>query len=464
MMPLTLEEIRKAINAESPHMIPGLIIRHIDTDSRTIRPGGLFIALEGKKFDGHAFVGRALKNGAVAAVVSRPVEAAAIPEDFPLLYVKDTVVALGDIARYYLSHMRAKVIAVSGSNGKTTTKDMIVHLLSEDWKVVGAPKSFNNAIGLPLTVLSVEEDTEYAVLEMGTSAPREIAYLCSIAPPHIGVITSISEEHLEGLIDMPGVARANGELLDALSENNFAVLNVDNKWVVQMMRRCRARIVSFGVYSDANVRGSDIVTDSNSVSFILQGRHLVEIPILGGWNVYNALAAAAVANLVGVELEEVALRFKNFKSPPMRMEPVKLRGIHFINDAYNANPRSMSMAVDEFLRTETSARKVLVLGDMRELGAESRRFHEKLGEQLADADITAVFLYGPEMRFALERVSLLRRKKFHLAHFFEPAGLLGALKDFLKEGDMVLLKGSRAMELEKVLELYRGMPAPVAPE
>ncbi len=464
MMPLTLEEIRKATNAEGPHMIPGLVIRRISTDSRTIRPEDLFIALGGKKFDGHSFVETAVKNGAAAALVSRPVEGPGVPEDFPLLHVKDTVAALGDIARYYLSHMSAKVVAVAGSNGKTTTKEMIAHILSRDRKVVRSPKSFNNAIGLPLTVLSIEEDTDFAVLEMGTSAPREIANLCAIAPPQIGVVTSISEEHLEGLIDMPGVARANGELLDALTENNFAVLNTDNKWIAQLMRRCKARIVSFGVYSDANVRGSDILTDLDSISFTLQGRHSVEIPILGAWNVFNALAAAAVANLEGVELEEVATRLKDFRLPPMRMEPAKLRGMHFINDAYNANPRSMSMAVDEFLRTEAAGRKVLVLGDMRELGAESRRFHEKLGEQLADADVAAVFLYGPEMRFALERASLLKRKKFHLVHFFEASELFAALKDYLRENDMVLLKGSRAMELERVLELYKGAPTPVAPE
>jgi UDP-N-acetylmuramoyl-tripeptide--D-alanyl-D-alanine ligase len=464
MMPLTLEEIRKATNAECPHMIPDLVVRRICTDSRTIRPEDLFVALGGKKFDGHSFVETAVRNGAVAAIVSRPVEGPGVPEDFPLLYAKDTVTALGDVARYYLSHMSAKVIAVAGSNGKTTAKEMIAHVLSRDRKVIRSPKSFNNAIGLPLAVLSIEEETEFAVVEMGTSAPREIANLCTIAPPQIGVITSISEEHLEGLIDMPGVARANGEILDAMTENNFAVLNTDNKWVAQLMRRSKARIVSFGVYSEANVRGSDILTDSASISFTLQGRHVVEMPILGAWNVYNALAAAAVANLEGVELEKVAMRLKTFKLPPMRMESVKLRGIHFINDAYNANPRSMSMAIEEFLRTETAERKILALGDMKELGAESRRFHEKLGEQLADANVAAVFLHGPEMRFALERASLLKRKKYHLVHFFESADMLAALKDFLKDGDFVLLKGSRAMELEKVLDLYKGAPAAVAPE
>ncbi|MDQ7780363.1 MAG: UDP-N-acetylmuramoyl-tripeptide--D-alanyl-D-alanine ligase [Planctomycetota bacterium] len=455
MMPLTLEEIRKAANAEVQCMLPGVVVKRVHTDSRTVQADDLFIALEGKKFDGHAFVGGAIRRGAVAAIVSRPLEGQEVPEDFPILHVGNTLTALGDIARYYLSHMSARIIAVGGSNGKTTTKDMIAHILSKDRRVVKSPRSFNNDIGLPLTALTVSEDTEYAVLEMGTNAPREIANLCSIAPPHVGVLTSISEEHLEGLVDLPGVARANGELLDALSESNFAVLNKDNKWIAQLMRRCKARIVTFGVYSDANVRGAEILTDSNKLSFVLQGRHHVDMRVLGSWNVYNALAATAVANLEGVELAEIAGRLADFKPPSMRMEPVTMRNIDFINDAYNANPRSMSMAIDEFLRTETPARKILVLGDMCELGGESRGFHEKLGERLADADAHAVFLYGREMRFAMERASLLKRKNFHLVHFFEAAELTGAVYEYLKEGDLVLLKGSRAMELERVLEPFK---------
>jgi UDP-N-acetylmuramoyl-tripeptide--D-alanyl-D-alanine ligase len=468
VIPLVLSEVIAAIGARMRERPPGVSVRGISTDSRTTQAGDLFFALSGPSFDGHDFVWQAIQRGAVGAViaadrserVSRSVPlqgqaASSGPIPAVLIEVESPLAALGRLAAFHRSQSAAEVIAVVGSNGKTTTKAMIDHVLAGRRKGRSSPRSFNNSVGVPLTLLSAEVGDEYLVVEIGTNAPGEIGALAKIAEPDIAVVTSIGEEHLEGLGDLQGVAREELSALEFVREGGFAAVNIDSPHVREYPARPKLTRVKFGMAEDAELRITAVEAAADGLQFTLNGRFGYRLPLVGVHNAWNATAAVAVARRLGMEHEEIAARLATFAPQPMRGEVLRLAGVTIINDAYNANPASAAAAIQTLEAMPARGRRLLVLGEMRELGGHSEAMHRRLAESVRRARIDGVLLVGRAaalMSGALANGSNTGR----LVEMCDGVGDAAArLTEIVRDGDVVLLKASRAVGLERVVEPLR---------
>jgi UDP-N-acetylmuramoyl-tripeptide--D-alanyl-D-alanine ligase len=423
----------------------------VSTDSRTVKPGELFVALKGDNFNGHDFVMKTFEMGAAGAIISEPVAGIEKFPDRAVFLVSDTLKAMGDLARHLRRRLSTRIIGITGSNGKTTTKEMTYHLLSKVARVSKAQKSFNNFVGVPLTIFAIEPGDEYAVIEMGANAPGEIKYLAGIALPDIGVITTVTATHLEGFKSEAGVANAKAELLDFIRPDSVGILNADNPWTATMAPRCRGRVVTFGRSAAADVRATDVSSDE-ALRFKLNGRTEVTIPMLGEFNVYNALAAAAVGIQLGMTPEQIAEAFKDFSPPAMRLMPIQVGEVLVINDAYNANPTAMRAAMETFVAMKVKGRKVFVFGDMRELGEGSEKYHREMGKLLAEKHFDLLMMVGPMAAIAGDAAAADGFPADKIARAVSSLEAAELLPPSLRPGDTVLLKGSRAMALEKVIE------------
>lgn len=443
-------EVAAAVNGVQKGGKKDALLKGVSTDTRHLKAGELFIALKGNNFDGHDFVPRALELGAAGVLISR--EIGALPEGLLVVQVEDTLEALGMLARYYREKLPAEVIAVTGTNGKTTTKEILHHLLSPTFRMVSSPGNFNNSIGVPLSLFQLEPYHELAVVEMGTSAPGEIRRLSCIARPDIGVLTNISEAHLEGLGSMEGVAASKAELLEGISPDGALVFNSDNLWCQVIAKGFSGRRISFGIYERADIKGEQIKKEGGGLTFTVNRQHKVWLPTLGLHNVYNALAALAVGYCLGLNIGSLSQGLRDFSPPPMRMERHRTGGITIINDAYNANPRSVDAALAEYSRLEVSGRKFFICGDMAELGSETPRFHHDLGQRIAKSGVDFLLLVGRHAHFVAQaaRAEGMPEERVLLCDSHEALYHSAVLK--LKEGDSVLLKGSRCMRLEEVCE------------
>jgi len=428
------------------------LLSGVSTDTRLLKAGELFVALSGKKYDGHAFIPQALAKGVGGLLISRDV--GGVPSDVLadvlVVEVKDTIEALGRLARYYKEKLPVKVIAVTGTNGKTSTKEMLHHLLSPSFRMVSSPGNYNNFVGVPLSLFQMEPYHELAVIEMGTSAPGEIRWLSWMTQPDIGVVTNVSEAHLEGLGDVEGVAMAKAELVENINQGGYLAFNADNPWCQWMAKTFPGRFISFGLGEGAHIRGTELKEQEGGLSFTVNGRHKVFLNIPGIHNVYNALAALAVGYSLGLNLGELSLRLADFRLPPMRMEKHRVGGVTIINDAYNANPASMFAALAELSRMNVSGQKCLICGDMAELGKEAVDLHVELGERIVAAEVDLLLVTG---RFAAEvaRGALeAGMAKWQIQVCNNLDEVCNAATTYLKEGDTVLLKGSRCMRLEEV--------------
>lgn len=437
---MQLRHVVGALAGRPDRPIDGEEVRGVSTDTRSLRPGDLYFALRGPSFDGHAFVAEAFRRGACAAVVERQVEAPG-----PTIAVADTLAALGALASAYRMTLPARVIGITGSNGKTTTKEMVAHILGKDRRVVKAQGSFNNFVGLPLTLFSADPAAEFLVLEIGTNHRGEIARLGAVARPDAAVLTSVGASHLEGLGSVEGVADEKVSLLDYLRAGGFAVLHDDPR-ILSRVRLPAERVLTFGADDGADLFPARVRAGS-ALEFTARGVEF-RLGLLGEWNALNALAASAVAMSYGVTLPECARRLADFKPPKMRMERLELGGVTIINDAYNSNPESATRAVREFSRLAAAGRKVAVIGEMLELGAESEAYHRRLGELVAESAVDVVVGVGERARALLEAVNGAKEK-----HGF---GSVEEMRDrwpeFVRPGDAVLLKGSRAVGLEKLVK------------
>ncbi len=412
-------------------------VRGVSTDTRTLRKGDLFFALRGPNHDGHAYAAEAVRRGARAVVAERE-----IPAGVPLVIVQDARAALGAFAAAWRAALRGRVIAVTGSNGKTTTKEMIAHLFGRDRRIVCARGSFNNDVGVPLTLLSAAERATYVILEIGTNHPGEIAHLGAMARPDAAVITSVGASHLEGLGSIDGVADEKVSLLGCLRGGGFAVVHHDPR-ILSRVRLSAERVATFGADRGADLHPEEMRPGEG---FTIRGVAF-RLELLGAWNVLNALAACSVALRFGISLETCAERLAGFKGPKMRMERMEVAGLTLINDAYNANPESAGRAVREFARFPGGGRRVAVIGEMRELGGASDRYHRELGELLSQSGIDVVVGVGPRCRALLEAVA--GGKETHAFDGVEE--MRGRLERLFRPGDAVLLKGSRAMGLERLV-------------
>lgn len=434
-------------------------LKGVSTDSRTTAPGELFFAIRGELHDGHDFVGAAFERGAAAAVVS---EDSTVVEEFhdrPLLVVKDTTDALRRLAAWYRNRLDIRVVAVTGTNGKTTTKDMTAAVLSTSMRTAKTRGNFNNHIGVPLTLFALDESDEAAVVEIGMNHAGEIERLAAAVRPFAGVITNVAEAHMESMHDLESTARAKGELLDALSAEGVAILNGDDARVMSQAHRARCRVFTFGLSADSGVRASSVREVGGRVTFDVTGDTgvagpvEVELPIPGRHNVSNALAAIAAGRALGVDAARAAEGLRCFDASPMRMR-VSRRGEWLIlNDAYNCNPGSLRAALDTLVSMAEGRRTMAALGDMLELGEMSADAHREAGRRVAEMKLDRLFLYGSEVEAMRDGALEGGMSPASVMLFDEKDELALALQDEPDEPTVLLVKGSRGMRMEEVVEL-----------
>ena len=432
----------------------------VTTDSRAVKPGELFVALKGGNFDGHDYCVKAAELGAAGVVVSRDVEG--LPAGVSVFKVEDTLLAYQQLAHAYrLKQQGLKVFAITGSNGKTSTKDLLAACLGAKYKVVKTQGNFNNEIGLPKTLLSIQPDTDIAVVEMGMRGLGQIAELCRIAEPDSGLITNVGETHMELLGSMENIGKAKSEIVVDLPSDGFAVLNGDNEYVLAAAGKTKAQVVYFGLGENCDYRGSDIVTSALGTTFTCtekkSGKSVsVRLQLIGEHNVYNALSAIAGAACYGVPLEDSAKALATARLTGSRQEIIYIGDITFINDAYNASPASMEAALKTLAEAKKAAhgavRTIAVLADMLELGAISEDAHRRVGRWAVENGVDYVLTYGPEAAYISEEVKKLGGETCHYA---DRQGAADKLRQLATAGDIILLKGSNSMQVGKMLELFK---------
>ncbi len=445
----------------------------VSTDSRTLLAGELFVALAGPReqpvriaLDGHRFVGEALRRGAWGVVVE---EQALQREELArevaawtgraVIAVPDSLRALGDLAAFHRRRMPASIVGITGSNGKTTTKEMTFAILAERRRVLRNEGNMNNLVGLPLTLLRLEPGHEVAVVEMGMSRAGEIRRLAAIAAPQVGVVTNVGPVHLEGVGGMAGVAAAKAEILEGIAPGGTAVLNADDPATPGLAARWAGKIVTFGLSAAADVRAEELEYAPRETAFTLVGvggRARVRMPWLGEHNVRNALAAAAAAHCLGADCAQIGAGLVRARAAAMRFEIGTIPpGVTVVNDAYNANPASMRAALAAFAQFPAASRRALVLGDMLELGEAAPAAHRELGQVAAQTAPALLLAVGAFAEHVVEgaRAGGLPPSASRTAPDAEAAALL--LSGWLRPGDLLLLKGSRGVRLERILERLR---------
>lgn len=432
----------------------------VTTDSRAVKPGELFVALKGGNFDGHDYCVKAAELGAAGVVVSHDVEG--LPAGVAVFKVENTLLAYQQLAyAYRLKQQGLKVFAITGSNGKTSTKDLLAACLGAKYKVVKTQGNFNNEIGLPKTLLSIQPDTDIAVVEMGMRGLGQIAELCRIADPDSGLITNVGETHMELLGSMENIGKAKSEIVVDLPSDGFAVLNGDNEYVLAAAGKTKAQVVYFGLGENCDYRGSDIVTSALGTTFTCtekkSGKSVsVRLQLIGEHNVYNALSAIAGAACYGVPLEDSAKALATARLTGSRQEIIYIGDITFINDAYNASPASMEAALKTLAEAKKAAhgavRTIAVLADMLELGAISEDAHRRVGRWAVENGVDYVLTYGPEAAYISEEVKKLGGEGCHYA---DRQGAADKLRQLATAGDIILLKGSNSMQVGKMLELFK---------
>ena len=433
------------------------LIKRITTDSRAAQAGDLFVALAGERHDGHNFLPDVIQKGVDAVMV----ESNKVPANLPkcaVIAVDNTRKALGQIAAKYRSDFNLPVVAVGGSNGKTTTKELLASILRQKLPTVWSEASFNNDIGVPLTLLRVEKKHEAAVMEVGTNHPGELAPLLEMIQPRMGVITSIGREHLEFFKDLAGVAREEGTLAEKLPAGGVLFVNGDSEWTPQIVHRTRARAVRVGVGDKNDWRASKIRLANDGVAFYVKTSRAefsgdYRINLLGRHQVMNAVLAMAVGAELGLSRAEIERGLADCQPPKMRMQLWESNGVRVLDDAYNANADSMLAALQTLQDMPCKGRRVAVLGDMAELGAQTEAAHIEVGRRTAEAGVGQLFAIGemaPVMAKAARDAGLNR-----VFEFIDADAAASAVKSFVKPGDVVLLKASRVARLERVAEALR---------
>lgn len=469
----TVEELREVISAKVLAS-DGVSwakqrIRGISLDTRTLQPGDLFLALQGDRFDGHDFVAMALSRGAVGAIVLDSYDVSGISlkrgskraQPF-ILGVRDPLHVYQQLAAYHRSRFHIPVVAVTGSNGKTTTKEMVAGVMAHRWKILKTEGNLNNRVGVPQTLLRLNERHKGAVIEMGVDNLGQTTRLCEIVRPTIGIITNIGPDHLEFFGTMEVSAQAKAEMLDLLPPDGVAILNADDSYYDYLAARARCRVVSFGFSSRADVRAMDLKSDGrNGTIFrlLLPGtvRHaVVHIRVQGDHNVTNALAAGAVGSILGLSGGVIAQGLSRFRPAAMRSQVRVSQGVKLIIDCYNANPASMKAAVQLLAQTGTKRKRIAVLGDMLELGPNAAQMHEEVGGFVARHGIDQLIACGLLGRSLAKGAKQAGLDQTHILEVPDARAASAAIKTFVKPGDTVLIKASRGMKLELVADALRG--------
>jgi UDP-N-acetylmuramoyl-tripeptide--D-alanyl-D-alanine ligase len=446
-----IEDIVKATGGQLSAGATPKRFSSLSIDSRTLASGAIFIAIVGKNFDGHDFIPDAIAKGAKAIVYDNPSKISIFEKDIAYIKVPDTTKGLGAIARFHRRRFDIPVIAVTGSSGKTTTKEMIAWLLSAKYSVHKNKGTQNNLIGVPLALLEIHSKHDICVIEMGTNRVGEIKQLAQIAEPNIGVITNIGPAHLEYLGDLKGVYKEKIDLVKHLLHPGIAILN---KGDIYLGKLCRIRSKPFffyGINNDCDFRATEITYKHNSVAFLFNGVHQIEIKHCALHNVANALSAIACGFLFGMDINAIRERVETFDSPDMRLKEIKLNKCIVFDDSYNSNPQSLKHAIDCLCRQTAGIRRILVMGDMLELGKKSEEFHAYFGHYVSKKPVDILITMGQFSKAASDSAKKGGMSATCIFHFENCASVLDFLHKTIKEGDVLLIKGSRSMQMEKIV-------------
>jgi UDP-N-acetylmuramoyl-tripeptide--D-alanyl-D-alanine ligase len=438
------------------------VFRGVSINSRTVKKEELFVCIQGEKFDGHNFLGEAINKGAAGVILSNPdhLSEEMIGEgDSPfVIQSQDTLRALQDLASYQRTRFPFQVIAVTGTNGKSTTKEMIASIVETKYKTLKTQGNLNNHIGLPLTLLARKPDHEVGVLEMGMSAAGEIKRLSEIAKPDIGVITNISAGHLEQLKTVKDVQATKGELFDSLNEEGTAIVNADDPLVLELAKSLRTKKITYGIEQPADVQASNI-QNKGSQGFTFTAKIFnqtlsVNLSQIGYCNIYNALAALAAGHSLGISGKDMNQGLEKYQQIPQRNEQIHYEGVTLINDAYNANPQSMREALKTLSEFNTQGKRFLIIGDMLELGPLSESAHHELGQEITLSQVDHLVTVGPLASLVAESAKKNSRHPLQIGKFTTHAEAVNYLLRNVKKGDCLLIKGSRGAKMENVIQEY----------
>lgn len=463
MLMIDAQSLVSAVRGELLCGAPDAVISDVVIDSRHTTPGCAYIALPGERSDGHDFCSDALEHGARALIVSREpdalaaVIAAACEREAVVVRVSDGRRALQDLAAHHRDRLQCEVVGITGSTGKTTTKDFVRSALERSLRVVCTEGNRNNELGVPLTILRAGVDTDVLIVEMGMRGEGEIAELCAIARPTLGLITNVGTSHIEILGSQDAVARAKGELVRCLPARGRAFLNGDDAFTDVIAQWTQAPVVRWGLSVSCEVTATDVTVDAEGrPSFTLvspQGSVRIEVPVPGRHNVYNALAAAAIGLHLGVAPEAIADGIATAELSAMRMQVFEsASGVTVINDAYNANPVSMRAAIETLSDMRTTGKRIAVLGDMAELGSLTEVAHFRIGEQVARLPIDVLVTVGPRAERIAQGARAEGMPSAQVRPCAEVPEAVEVLDDLVSKGDVVLVKASRVMGLEAIAE------------
>lgn len=452
-MDIEFEEVLKVVRGEAfgPPAAPAPI-RRVSTDTRTLEAGDTFFALKGANYDGHHFIREAASKGAVHFVISDLPATSALRSAAHFIRVADTLTAYGDLAKFYRHQFRIPAVAVTGSSGKTTVKELTAHVLSQKFRVLKNRGTENNLVGVPKTLFQLEKQHEVLVLEMGTNFPGEIERLSSIISPQIGVITQIGLAHLEGLKDQAGVREEKLKLVQTMERGGVVILNGQDLLLKDVSCGVH-KLVKVGFSKNAQKFAEQLWCQETGSSFTVDGR-LYETPLVGQHNILNCLFAIAVAEALGVEAALIQKAVASFKPVGGRMLPKTIEGIHFLDDSYNSNPSSFRAALETLKEFKIRERKGVVCGDMLELGDKAEALHRELGALIASMLFDFVIAAGPLSKFLVDEALKqgFNPKKIHAVKDSAEAGRL--CREVASAGDRVLVKGSRGMQMERVFECF----------
>jgi UDP-N-acetylmuramoyl-tripeptide--D-alanyl-D-alanine ligase len=466
LLKLNLSEVLSSVQLE-PQPGSGIgdlrdqLFPRVSIDSRTIKAGEAFFAIKGERFDGHQFLPQVLEQGARVLVLSDTTDLPPLPEGCVCLKTEDTTAALQRLAAFVREQWGKKLLAITGSMGKTTTRHFTASLLGAGQNVLQSAGNLNNHIGLPLTLLEIDEHHDSAVVELGMNHPGEISQLSSICHPNGALITNVAPVHTEFFTSILEVAEAKGEILDYLDPAGTYFYNADDLLVAGLRDQFSGRHVSFGLGADADYQVTEFQFKSlQDMAFSIEGPGCLikgSVPFVGKHFLYNIAAATAVALESNLEPQAVQSALNSLRPLPQRGQILECAGITIWDDTYNSNPEAVNSLLETLLLVKGYRRKILVLGDMLELGHESAHYHRQVGRKAANSRLDYIFTVGPEARNTGDEAGNTGFPQAHIDHFDDNPGAAKFLKQFLQSGDLVLIKGSRGVRMEVIAETLRGV-------